>query len=107
MPAQRTLSWNSALRGLRADRVVSAEDRRAHVIATSAIKMAAGHAARSAHTAPLVVAGRYDRRAIMAAAVHAAQLRRQVTGDAWSVCLSYALKGAWQVAKSARRVSAH
>jgi hypothetical protein len=45
----------------------------------------------------LVAAGRYDRAAIMRAAIQQAQSRRAVTGEAWGVCLSAALKGVWSV----------
>jgi hypothetical protein len=70
----------------------------------------AGLAARQAARSPaavFVVAGRYDRRAIMAAAIKAAQSRRAATGEAWNVCLSAALKGAWQTAKAQRAAKAH
>lgn len=42
----------------------------------------------------------------MAAAIYSAQGRREVTGEAWSVCRSAALKGVWQAAKAARRRAA-
>ena len=43
----------------------------------------------------------------MRAATRAAQARMEVTGDAWGVCMSYALKGAWAAAKSSRAYRAH
>ena len=56
---------------------------------------------------PLFVVGAYNRRAIMSAAIEAARARRAVTGEAWNICLSAALKGTWQVAKEARSFAAH
>ncbi|WP_132251551.1 hypothetical protein [Methylobacterium segetis] len=106
MPLRRSISWNAALRDLRADRMqVSAEARRAHCRREVFAKLAANRARQELRARPLVVAGRYDRRAIMAAAV--AQARREATGDAWASCLSAALTGVWQVAKVARRAAAH
>lgn len=108
MSMQRTLSWNTALRGLNADRIaLTPEARRAITARAVHVKLAAENAKHAARTAPFVVAGRYDRRAIMAAAIRSAQIRRQVTGEAWGVCLSAALKGTWQVAKAARLARAH
>ncbi|WP_018264022.1 hypothetical protein [Methylobacterium sp. WSM2598] len=70
-------------------------------------KLSADRARGESRKAPFVVAGRYDRRAIMAAAIAAAQARRAVTGEAWGACLSAALKGAWQAAKAQRLARAH
>ena len=100
----RTLSWSDALLRLHADRVpVTKPERRAHN-RTSAFARAAELRAR---TSVLVVAGRYDRAAIMRAAIVAAKARREVTGEAWGVCLSAALKGTWAVARAARLRAAH
>ena len=55
----------------------------------------------------LVVGGKFDRSAIMKAAIQQAQSRRAVTGEAWGVCLSAALRGVWSVAKAARLAAAH
>ena len=49
----------------------------------------------------------HDRRAIMKAAIVAAQARKDVRSDAWGICLSAALTGTWQVAKAARLAVAH
>ena len=43
----------------------------------------------------------------MRAAIRTAQARMEVTGDAWGVCMSYALKGAWAAAKASRTARAH
>lgn len=108
MSNRRSISWTSALRDMRADRLqVSPEVRRAHCRREAFAKLAAARAGRELRSRPLVVSGQYDRRAIMAAAIAAAQARREVTGEAWGVCLSAALKGVWTVAKSSRRASGH
>ncbi|GJE57328.1 hypothetical protein [Methylobacterium thuringiense] len=54
-----------------------------------------------------VSAGRFDLRAIMAAAIATAKTIRKATGLAWGVCLSAALRDAWQAAKAARLAAAH
>ena len=106
MPHRRQLSWSSAVQTLRADRT-STTGLQAHLAAKGFAKIAADRARISARAAPLVVAGQYDRSAIMKAAIVAAQARREATGEAWGVCLSAALKGTWQVAKAARLARAH
>lgn len=108
MSYRRQVSWGAALSDLRNDRVQYAPGERAAVCrANGYAKLAADSARLSARTLPLIVAGAYDRAAIMSAAIASAQARRAVTGEAWGVCLSAALKGTWQVAKAARRAAAH
>ncbi|MCJ2110505.1 hypothetical protein MKK64_04670 [Methylobacterium sp. E-025] len=58
-------------------------------------------------TRPLVVAGAFDRRAIMATACAAAKARQARTGETWGACLSVALSGTWALAKSARFATSH
>ena len=100
----RTFSWSDALLRLHADRVpVTKPERRAH----NRREAFANAAAQRARTSVLVIAGRYDRAAIMRAAIVAAKARREVTGEAWGVCLSAALKGTWAVARAARLRSSH
>ena len=106
MSQRRQISWSSAVQTLRADRA-STTGLQAHFAAKGFAKIAADRARLSARTAPFVVAGHYDRSAIMNAAIVAAQARREATGEAWGVCLSAALKGTWQVAKAARLARAH
>ena len=106
MTHRRQLSWSSAVQTLRADRAPVA-GLHAHLAAKGFAKIAADRARLSARTAPLVVAGQYDRSAIMKAAIVAAQARKATTGEAWGICLSAALKGTWQVAKAARLAVAH
>ncbi|TXM63982.1 hypothetical protein FV229_20340 [Methylobacterium sp. WL120] len=74
----------------------------------AAVVAATESAKRFARTTPLVTGdGVFDRSAIMRAAICSAQARMEVTGDAWGVCMSYALKGAWAAAKASRLVRAH
>ncbi|WP_018264083.1 hypothetical protein [Methylobacterium sp. WSM2598] len=108
MSAQRHLSWSAAMQDIERGRGQYRPGERAALVrAATFAKLAADRARQEAAKAPLVVAGRYDRRAIMAAAVTAARSRRACTGEAWNVCLSAALKGVWQVAKAARLAKAH
>ncbi|MGT2482327.1 hypothetical protein ACU4GR_33640 (plasmid) [Methylobacterium oryzae CBMB20] len=61
----------------------------------------------SARIRLLVVAGRYDRAAIMAAACKAATGIQERCGVSRAEAMSSALKAAWQVAKAAHRAAAH
>ena len=56
---------------------------------------------------PLVVAGKFDRSAIMAAAAVAATGLQERYGLTRAAALSTALKAAWQAAKMARTAAAH
>lgn len=60
-----------------------------------------------ARTRPLVVASRYDRAAIMAAACKAATGIQERCGVSRAEAMSSALKATWQVAKAARHMAAH
>ena len=60
-----------------------------------------------ARTRPLVVAGQYDRAAIMAAACKAATGIQERCGVSRAEAMSPALKATWQVAKAAHRATAH
>ncbi len=99
MPAQRTISWNAALRDLRSDRAkIPAGFLGARALAGTFIKT---------RKLPLVVAGQYDRSAIMQVAILAAKAHQRQYGSTWGVALSVALKATWQLAKAARPASAH
>ncbi|MFE1603317.1 hypothetical protein [Methylobacterium sp. ID0610] len=104
MSSTRSLSWTAAMHDIERDRVQYRPGQRA-ALARAAVftKLATQQAAK----APLVVAGQYDKRAIMAAAIAAAKARRASSGEAWMVCLSDALKGTWAAAKAARLAKAH
>lgn len=94
----RQLSWNSALRDLRSDRVAI----------PAGLAGARAMVQTFARTrAPLVVAGRFDRKAIMAHAVAAAKLHQGRYGSTWSEAMSIALRAAWQSAHAARRATAN
>lgn len=54
----------------------------------------------------LVVAGKFDLRAIMVAAHAAARAAMRSTGAAWGACFSAALSEVWQAAKAARAEAA-
>ncbi|SFM61556.1 hypothetical protein [Methylobacterium pseudosasicola] len=56
---------------------------------------------------PLVVAGKFDRSAIMTAAAIAATGLQERYGLTRTAALSTALKAAWQAAKMARTAAAH
>lgn len=99
----RSLSWSAALRDIRSDRIQLAPDeRKTRGRQRAFAKLAAQRASAMISACPLVNAGVYDSRAIMCTAVAAAKARHAVTGEAWSVCISAALTGTWQVAKAAR-----
>lgn len=90
---------------LDAPRRAFTQGQRAANARTAAFTKLAADRART--TIPLVIAGSYNRRAIMTTAIAAARSRRACSGEAWSICLSAALKGVWQVAKAACLAKAH
>jgi len=101
---QRFISWSAAIRDIQSDRIQFASGERQAICRQQAFVEAAFLRAQwSRRVRPLVASGAYDRRAIMHSAVIAARARREVTGEAWLVCISAALKGTWQAAKAARR----
>ena len=102
MSLRRQISWTSALLDMRNDRVQVAPGQ----LRANAYAKFTADRLRAARPV-LVAAGRYDRAAIMRAAIQQAQSRRAVTGEAWGVCLSAALKGVWSVAKAARFAAVH
>ena len=104
--SQRFVSWSAALRDIRADRIQLAPSERVARSRQQAFqKVAFLRAQATACVRPFVVAKAYDRRAIMCSSVAAAKARRAVTGDAWRLCLSAALKGTWLAAKATRLLS--
>lgn len=97
--SNRSISWNSALRSLKADReVVPAGLAGARALAGTFSKT---------RRLPLVVTGQYDRSAIMQCAILAAKAHQRQYGSTWGVALSVALKATWQLAKAARAKAAH
>lgn len=97
--SNRSISWNAALRGIRDDRT------KAPAGLLTARAQIQGFA-RFQHR-PLVVAGKFDRSAIMAAAAVAATGLQERYGLTRTAALSTALKAAWQAAKMARHMAAH
>lgn len=95
--SHRTVSWNRISRSLHDSRPVIP----AGLLGARALVQF------SARTRPLVVAGRYDRAAIMAAACKAAAGIQERCGVSRAEAMSSALKATWQVAKAARRAAAH
>ena len=106
MSCRRQISWTTATRDMRNDRVQIAPGQIGATLRANAYAKFTADRLRAARPV-LMVAGRYDRAAIMKAAIQQAQNRRAVTGEAWGVCLSAALKGVWSVAKAARLAAAH
>ncbi|GJE29548.1 hypothetical protein [Methylobacterium organophilum] len=107
MSSTRTLSWNAALRDMRRDPAADAAARRVHLRREAFANAAFQSIRRDRAQRPLVVAGKFDRSAIMAAAVRIAKLNQSVTGATWAAAMASALKGAWKAAKEARLLSAH
>src|SRR3954468_12312353 len=103
---RRQISWNAATRDMRNDRAQVAPGQIGATLRANAYAKFTADRLRAARPV-LVVAGKFDRSAIMRAAIQQAQSRRAVTGDAWGVCLSTALRGVWSVAKTARLAAAH
>ncbi|MCJ2055125.1 hypothetical protein MKL09_00985 [Methylobacterium sp. J-048] len=95
----RTVSWNTLSRSL--------HDSRPQIPTglLSARALCQGFARFQRR--PFVVAGKFDRSAIMAAAVAAATNLQERHGLTRAAALSTALKAAWQAAKMARTAAAH
>lgn len=99
MPLQRRISWNAALRDIRDDR---AKIPAGLLAAKASISLTVRYDRR-----PLVIAGKFDRSAIMRAAAKAAHLHQTRYGCSWADAMSVALKAAWGAAKLARHMAAH
>ncbi|KQP67680.1 hypothetical protein ASF41_21680 [Methylobacterium sp. Leaf111] len=98
MSFRRTISWTAATRDMRNDRVqLPAGFLSARGLIECFVKT----------RRPLVVAGKFDRAAIMAHAAAAAKQHQARTGSTWAAAMSVSLKAAWQVAKAAHRAAAH
>ena len=97
MSSRRSLSWSSALRHMRADRVqVPAGFLGARGRVESLV--------RFGKVALVKADGSFDRAGIMSAAVAAAKAHQLSYGSTWAVAMSVSLKAAWQ---AARRVRSH
>lgn len=80
MPARRALSWSQAMYDLDASRRAFRPGDRAAIARTAVFSKLAADRARTAAT--LVIAGSYDRRAILITAIAAARSRRACRGEA-------------------------
>lgn len=98
MSATRSLHWSLAMKEIAATRT----HRPAGLLAAQGLIRAT-----SAKRRPLVVAGDYDRAAIMSAAIAAARVHQTRTGSTWGEALSVTLKATWALAKAARAATAH
>lgn len=94
MSNRPAISWNSALRNLHADRAPAALG----LVASRAMAQCYSRSRKL----PLVVAGQFDRKAIMTCAALAAKDHQRKFGCTWWEALSVALKATWQAAKLAR-----
>jgi hypothetical protein len=98
MSFRRQISWTAATRDMRNDRVqLPAGFLSARSLVECYVKT----------RRPLVVAGKFDRAAIMAHAAAAAKQHQTRTGSTWAAAMSVSLKATWQVAKAAHRAAAH
>jgi hypothetical protein len=93
------ISWAVLSRSLRADRAPVVPG---FLAARNRVAAFAGF-----RKTPLVVAGQYDRKAIMTLAADAARDHQTRYGGTWSQAMSVCLRAAWQAAKTARAATAH
>ncbi|TGE02008.1 hypothetical protein EU555_04675 [Methylobacterium nonmethylotrophicum] len=98
MASTRSLHWATAMKAMQADRA----KRPVGLLAAQGLIRAT-----SAKRRPLVVAGAYDKAAIMTAATAAAKNHQARFGCTWGEALSVTLKATWQLAKATRAVSVH
>lgn len=98
MSLTRRISWTAATRDMRADRAA---------IPAGFLSVRATVEMYVRTRRPLVVAGKFDRAAIMAHAAAAAKAHQCRYGSTWGEAMSVALKAAWQVAKRAAAAAAH
>ena len=95
MSSRRSLSWLSARRDMRADRLqvpagfLGARGRVEGLV-------------RFGKVALVKADGSFDRAGIMSAAVAAAKAHQLSYGSTWAVAMSVSLKAAWQAARRAR-----
>lgn len=96
--AYRSVSWNTLYRSLHDARpIIAAGTLSAGARIGVFVRINRRH---------LVIAGQYDRSAIMAAAAFAARGHRERFGCSWAEALSLCMKAAWNAAKVARAFSA-
>jgi hypothetical protein len=105
MAPSRKIDWTAAMCDLRSDRSQPV----AGFLASRSLEIARlDRLARDAAAVPLVVAGSYDRSAIMTAALAQARTQRAKGSKApWRQLVGAALRFAWARAKVARIAGAH
>ncbi|WP_125900848.1 hypothetical protein [Methylobacterium indicum] len=108
MSARRSLSWSTAMHELQAERQ-PAVARRAHLASVQAARVEALRAASGTKAGLWTAAGGFDRRAIMAFAVHHARavLNGCLARGCWRTAMAHGLKTAWASAHAARRAATH
>lgn len=99
MSNRRPLAWTATVNQIKADRLAVVPGL---VLARTRITAFAGF-----RKTPLVVAGQFNRSAIMALAADAARDHQAKHGGTWTAAMSVCLKAAWQAAKRARAGVAH
>ncbi|WP_246529546.1 hypothetical protein [Microvirga zambiensis] len=105
MSLSRRIDWTAAMRDMRADR---AKPTHGFLASRSLEAARLDRLAREAASAPLVIAGAYDRSAIMTAAIAQARAQRAKGSKApWRQLIGTALRFTWARAKSARNTGAH
>lgn len=106
MALSRKIDWTAVMRDMRSDR---AKPVTPGFLASRSLEMARlDRLAREAACRPLVVAGSYDRSAIMTAALAQARVQRAKGSKApWSQLVGAALRFAWARARAARLAGAH
>ncbi|GEL44573.1 hypothetical protein MEX01_51640 [Methylorubrum extorquens] len=100
MSARRSLSWSTALQGLRADR------QQVPAGFLGARGRVEGYV-RFGQVSLLKADGSFDRAGIMVAATKAAKEHQRTYGSTWAVAMSVSLKAAWQAARTTRAKAAH
>lgn len=97
--AHRTVSWNGIAR--------AGQDSRPQIPAGLLAAKASISLTVRLTRRPLVVAGKFDRSAIMLAAAKAAHAHQERFGCSWAEAMSVALKAGWSAAKLARHMATH
>ncbi len=100
MSSRRSLSWSTALQGLRADRV---QVPAGFLGARGRIEVAA----RLGKVALVKADGSFDRAGIMTAAAAVAKAHQTRFSCSWGEAMSVSLKAAWQAARTTRAKAAH
>ena len=106
MTFRRQLSWSTAMRDLRRDRASPSASNA--MFAASLQRARARDASHLAQSRPLVVNGRFDRAAIMRAAIAKAKLQRsRRRSGSWQQLMASALRFTWSRAKVQRAAERH